>query len=72
MLGWLLIMPPKLLYYGAPIWDMNAPLSQWTVITSFGSEQDCRDWKAHVDVKADKVRPTFDVDRCVASDDLNL
>jgi hypothetical protein len=69
VLGWVLIEPPKMPFYGAPVWDMNAPLSAWSVLTSFDSEQDCKDWKANADAAANQVRPTFDVDRCVASND---
>lgn len=66
---WYLVAPPKMLYYGATTWSMDAPTSQWVVIKSFDSAQDCEQWKANADYQANQIRPTLDVDRCVASDD---
>jgi len=69
---WYLIAPPKVLYYGATTWDMNAPLSKWVVMKPFDSPEDCAKWKSYADYRANQIRPTFDVDRCIASDDPRL
>jgi hypothetical protein len=66
---WYLVAPPKMLYYGATIWNMDAAPAQWVVIKSFDSAQSCEQWKADADDQANQIRPTFDVDHCVASDD---
>ena len=64
--------PPQMVYEGAATWDFNAPLSRWTVLNSFDSAQDCEDWKANEDAQANQIRPTFDIDQCIASDDPRL
>jgi hypothetical protein len=70
--GWYLIAPPKTEMAGSAAWDLNAPLSKWIVVRSFESGQDCKSWKSDADYRANQTRRTFDVDRCVASDDRSL
>ena len=65
--AWHLIAPPKVEVDGASTWDFNAPLSKWTVIRSFNSSVDCTMWKTNAEYRADQVRRTVDVDRCVSS-----
>jgi hypothetical protein len=71
-IGWYLMAPPSSVKYGAVVWDMNAPISKWTVIQSFDSAEQCEDLKASFEQEADRVRPIYDVDLCVASDDPRL
>jgi hypothetical protein len=65
---WYLIAPPKTEMGGTEVWDLNAPLSKWVVTRSFASGEDCRLWKINADYQANRVRRTFDVDRCIAAD----
>lgn len=65
---WYLVAPPKMPFYGATTWNLDAPTAQWVVIRSFDSAQSCEQWKADADYKANQIQPTFDVDRCVPSD----
>jgi hypothetical protein len=45
MLGWYLMAPPKVAVGGgATKWDMNAPISRWTVIKAFDSAMQCDDF----------------------------
>jgi hypothetical protein len=67
-----LIQPPKIVVNGTEIWNLNAPLSKWDVLKTFDSADACVRWKTDADYRANQVRPTFDVDRCVANDDQRL
>jgi hypothetical protein len=72
MLGWYLMAPPSSIKYGAVIWDMNAPVTKWMVVKSFDTAEECEESKASFDEEANKIRPIYDVDSCVASDDPRL
>ncbi len=67
---WYLIAPPKMLYYGTETWDLNAPPAQWAVVRTFDTGEECAQTKADADYEANQIRPTFDVNRCIASEDV--
>jgi hypothetical protein len=46
--------------------------SQWVVIKSFDTAEECEEWKVRAQEEANEIAPTFDVDRCLASDDPRL
>ena len=72
MLGWYLMAPPTSIKYGAVVWDMSAPVTKWMVIKSFDTVEECEESKASFEEEANQIRPTYDVDSCVASNDPRL
>jgi hypothetical protein len=42
------------------------------VVKSFDTAEECEESKASFDEEANKIRPIYDVDSCVASDDPRL
>ena len=73
MLGWYLLAPPIVAVdYRTTTWDLNAPMSRWTVIKTFDSAMECEEWTASAEEQASESHPIFDVDRCVVSDDPRL
>jgi hypothetical protein len=77
LVGWYLMMPPKI----AGHYRLNAPLSQWTHVSSYDSADDCENlvttgkliWESNPKAMADAEQTKAMAEtQCVSTDDPRL